>query len=305
MEIYFDEAGDFAPILKGTEKICALMGVIVPESEEQSIKADFELFVKKLSQREFVKGEPKGYLLSISHCRLLAEIMNAHSAVMLVPVTVFLGFTDPKFLETFPQQLRAVLEREGDKCLYELMRSQVKELSRRAGNLSVNQLIRLVSYTSGVMKGIIAISLFYHCRKYFSMYSPIKMVFDRTGTENSREELAFKDLVFMWSMTWFERNPIMVIKEIHTRDHPFQKLYGTKFEGQRALNISKMLRGNIHFADSKVTWQLQLADMLASLWLNVIRDYNGVRGYRPIFRLLHRNTVLPKDQPLGIIGVGE
>lgn len=97
----------------------------------------------------------------------------------------------------------------------------------------------------------------------------------------------------------------MVIKEIHTRDHPFQKLYGTKFEGQRALNISKMLRGNIHFADSKVTWQLQLADMLASLWLNVIRDYNGVRGYRPIFRLLHRNTVLPKDQPLGIIGVGE
>ncbi len=66
-----------------------------------------------------------------------------------------------------------------------------------------------------------------------------------------------------------------------------------------------MLRGNFDFADSKNTWQLQLADMLVNIWWNVVRDYNATRGYLPLFRILHRNTVLAKDKPLGMVALRE
>lgn len=303
MEIFFDEAGDFAPPARDSEKISVVMGLIIPESESQALNNDFDAFVRELSPKEFATDEPKGHLLTPLHRELLARILNVHSAAMLVPVTVDLGLIPEIFLRSFPDQLRSVLEREGDKCLYDTMRVQVGELARRCSNLSPDQLVRLMALTIGVQRAVNGIALSYHCQKFHSMYCPIKVVIDRTGAPNSREELVFKDLLFMWLMKWTERYPITTIKERHTSTHPFVALYRTEFEGRAGIDLSKMLRGNISFADSKSTWQLRLADMFANLWLNVVRDYNNTGGHLPLFRILHKNTVLPNDQPLGMMSV--
>ena len=124
-------------------------------------------------------------------------------------------------------------------------------------------------------------------------------MFDRTGPANNREELVFKEMIFFW----VTNNTFQSIKQIHTDDHPFVKLYGTRVNGQGAFDVGKMIRGNFEFKDSKSTWQLQLTDMLASAWVRSVRDRRNRLGYLPLFRLLHRNSILPNDQPLQLISL--
>jgi hypothetical protein len=87
-------------------------------------------------------------------------------------------------------------------------------------------------------------------------------------------------------------------------DHPFIQLYGTTLEGQPAVDMSKMIRGNIDFDDSRKRWQIQLADMIAAAWINILRDDGNRRGYLPVFRVLQRNSTRSVEQPLGMITLG-
>jgi len=302
MEIYFDESGNFRPSESG---LSAVMGVVVPENEAATLQSDFSTMVGKLPKDTFVDGEPKGYRMSAKQCRLLAELLNSHPGVKLVPVTVNTASIDKSFFDEFPPKLKELLAGESEKCLYETLQSEVSELARRCGNLSPDQLVRLLAYTVGLLRAINAVSTFYHCPKYHPYYDPMRMVFDKTGTPNSREELVFKQIVFMWLSRMTGREPITKIIEIHTENHPWRLLYEVSLGDRKGLDLTKILRGNLHFADSKQTWQLQLADMLASAWLNSLRDYRNTLGYAPVFRSLNRNTSLSNDQPVGMIGVAE
>jgi hypothetical protein len=306
MQVYFDESGNFRPSLSQEIGLCAVMGVIIPENEAASLREDFLAMIGELPRDVFVNGEPKGYRLSAQQSQLLATLINAHSGVKLAPVTVNTASIEQSFFEKFPPKLKELLTGESEKCLYETMQTEVSELARRCGNLSSDQLVRLLAYTVGVRRAIDAVSTFYHCSKYHACYDPMQMIFDRAGTPNSREELVFKQMVFMWLVRMTEREPITKIREIHTQNHPLMRLYETTLEdGQKRFDLVKLLRGNLHFADSKQTWQLQLADMLASAWLNSLRDHSNTRGYAPIFRSLNLNSSLPNDQPTGMIGVAE
>ena len=303
MEVYFDESGNFRPSPSSETGLCAVMGVIIPENEATSLQEDFSTIIGELPVEVFVNGEPKGHRLSAEQSQLLATLLNAHSGVKLVPVTVNTGSIEQSFFEQFPSKLKELLTSESEKCLYEAMQTEVSELARRCGNLSPDQLVRLLAYTVGVRRAIDAVSTFYHCSKYHPYYDPMRMIFDRTGTPDSREELVFKQIVFMWLVRMSEREPVTKIKQIHTENHPFMRLYEKALDGRTGLDLVQMLRGNLQFADSKPTWQLQLADMLASAWMNCLRDHSNTRGYAPVFRSLNRNTALSNDQPLGMIAV--
>lgn len=305
MDVYFDESGNFRASPSTESGLSAVMGVIIPENESAALEQDFRAMIGKLPKDIFVNGEPKGRLLSPEHCQLLATIINAHPGVKLVPVTVNTASIEQSFFEQVPKRLKELLVGESEKFQYESLRTEVSELARRCGNLSPGQLVRLLAYAVGVHQAIDGISTFYHCSKYHPHYTPIRMIFDRVGTPDSREELVFKQIVFMWLVRMTERKPITKIKEIHTGDHPFMRLYEKALDGQTGLDLTKMLRGNLHFADSKTTWQVQLADMLVSAWLNSLRDSNNALGYAPVFRSLNRNTTRPNDQPLGMIGVSD
>src|SRR5277367_5346095 len=102
MEIYFDECGDFRPAPSGTGAFAFVMGLVVPEASSSALKTDFDWFVGQLTRREFRRAEPKGSLLTLEHRQLLLQILMAHPAVMLVPVTLNLGHTDPQFLNNAP-----------------------------------------------------------------------------------------------------------------------------------------------------------------------------------------------------------
>ncbi len=298
MEVFFDESGQLGAPSAGADGLAVVVGVIIPENYSEELRRDFSSFVTALPGSCLINGEPKGHLLSADHHQMLAMILNAHPGVMFVPVTINNSSLERSAIETWPSELRQILAMQGAKCLYDTMRSGVEELAKRCGNLSADQLNRLFVYTIAVREAINGIALFYHCKNYHQLYSPIRLFFDRTVRANSREELVFKEMVFIWVTSNLK---VTTVKQIHTREHPFIQLYGATLDGQPALDVSKMIRGNIEFEDSRTRWQIQLADMLAAGWINILRDDRNARGYLPVFRVLQRNSTRPKDQPLGMI----
>jgi hypothetical protein len=298
--VFLDETGIFRPCLAGEDELSAVIGLIIPEIDSQALKQDFSAFVAKLPRGVFVNGEPKGNRFSMEQHKEVALLLNARPGIMSVPVTFNRAMSTSSF-DSWPASLKELLTKEASMCVHETMRQQVQELARRCGNLSSDQISRLLTYKIAVEKALAGICLFYHCAKYHSSYAPIKIVFDRTGPPGGREELVFKEMMFIW----VTKNKFTSIKQIHGDEHPFVRMYGTRVNGQRAFDLAKMVRDNFDFRDSKACWQLQLADMLASAWVNALRDHNNTRGYLPIFRLLHRNTVHPNDQPVGMMGAAD
>jgi hypothetical protein len=298
--VFFDETGEFRPCPAGSCELAAVFGVIIPELHSDLLEKDFSAYLANLPQSAFVGGEPKGRRLSLHQHGTLAKILNVHRGIMTVPVTFNRQIESPQF-DSWPQKLRELLEAEAALCINEKMQRYVNNLAKQCGNLNSEQISRLMAYKIAVERALHGICLFYHCAKYHSSYSPIKIIFDRTGSPNNREELVFKDMIFFW----VNRNRFTSIKQIHTDDHPFVKLYGARMEGQRAFDMAKMIRGNFQFADSKATWQLQVVDMLASAWINSVRDRGNGRGYLSVFRLLQRNTTLPREQPVGLMSVAD
>ncbi len=305
MEIFLDESGSFRPSHSKQTQPAAVMGLLIPEIQADTLRADFDRFRTTLPKSVFVKGEPKGHRLSPEHVKQFASMLNRHRGITLAPVTVNTNFIQPSFFRTFPQKLRAVLEVEGSKCLYDSLKSEVAQLARQCGNLSPEQLVRLLAYTVAVKRSIEALSIYYHCKRYHESYSPLRVVLDRAGPPNGREELVFKQMLFMWMTRMTERTPITRIERIHNDSHPLVRLYGAKRNGSVGFNLSKMLQGNIEFGNSQTTWQLQIADMAAAAWGKALADPHNRRGYMPAFSLFFRNTMLPADQPVDMISIAE
>ena len=148
MQIYFGESGDFKPVDVGTEKFCFVVGLIVPETSIKRLEANFDLFVSKLPQSVFASGEPKGKLLSIPQRKLLLEILSGHPDVLLVPVSVNLGYSGGPFLSTAPAKIRALMESNLASESSDMTKSQRAELAKQFGNLSGQALAKNSCHTA-------------------------------------------------------------------------------------------------------------------------------------------------------------
>jgi hypothetical protein len=302
MQIYFDESGDFRPVTLGTEKFCFILGVIVPETSMHQLKTDFDLFVGKLSRNEFLNREPKGSRLSLEHRRLLLEILEAHRNVSIIPISVNLGCNDASYYSAAPLRIRSLIESNLHIESTYMTTPQRAEFAKRIGKLSSVALTRLISYLIAVLKSVEAIASRYHCKQFHGSYKPITVTFDHIGKTGGREELILKDGIFGWIDHWSRRMPLKRDASVD-ESHPLFALYGDKKEGQLVFDLKKMLDGKIDFADSKLVWQIQLADFLANTLSETIKDYSGSRGYRPLFRHLYRKSALPNSTPVGVVGL--
>jgi hypothetical protein len=302
MEIYFDESGRFHPNVSKTENFSFVMGIIIPEGASAKLKEDFDWFVSRLTTAEFKNGEPKGSLLTLEHRKLLLEIMKSHRDVMLVPVTVNLGQTDPEFLRSAPQKIRTLIESNLGQDSPHMKHSDRKEFAKRISNLSPAVLARILAYAIAVLRAVEAITSYYACEKFHRSYDPIKIVFDRVVRPNSREELVFRDAVFGYIANWTSKVPLKHDPSLDLH-HPLGALYGADQEGRVVLDLKKMLLGKIDFEESRKFWQIRLADFLVSIWSRVISDHSGTAGHQSLFRDLHAKTSLDGEHLLGVVAL--
>ena len=83
------------------------------------------------------------------------------------------------------------------------------------------------------------------------------------------------------------RTPVIVPKEWSERDHPFNRKYR---HARGLINWSDLFRNHIHFAKSKDSIGIQIADISANI---CYRFYSGNPKYRP-YRLL-RSRIFGKN----------
>jgi len=300
MQIYFDESGDFNTARNTPHKFAFVVGIILPDRALQRLKVDFDWFVGQLSSNEFRQGEPKGALLSLTHRQVLLEILKAHSDVMLIPLSVNLGFNDPSFFATAPARIRSLIENNLKTESSSMTIRERAALAKRFGRLSAPVMARLVSYGIAVLKAIESIACRYYCDQFRSDYDPITLIFDRTGRARNREELLLEDSLFGWIANWSLTVPLRIPTSLN-ESHPLLAKYGERKSEQWTFDLNKMLKGKILFQDSKTQWLIQLADFAANTWAQTIGDYEGKNGFRELFLELYRKSALPDATPLGVV----
>lgn len=285
MKVYFDESGDFNPCQRGGNDTHGLVGVIIPENEADSLQRDFQLFVRDLPAQAVLKGEPKGCGLTVEHSKLLARIMNAHRVVTLVPVTLIFSGSDQAFITEAPQAFKDRVQQEAIKYLSAPRLNQVLEWARQSGNLSPVQACRLFTYAEGVFRAVNAIVSVYRCPVFAPNLTRIDITFDRVGPPNGREERVLFLLVYLWvMMRWgSDQQGAGQMKAALIAGCPFPKFFP------------------FHFKDSATAWELQLVHILAKAWVATVQDYDNRNGYLSLFPILHRNTIYPPTDPLGLI----
>ena len=301
MQIFFDESGDFNPARASAYNFSFVMGIILPDRALPRLKSDFDWFVGQLHPTEFDQAEPKGSLLSLAHRRVLLQIFKAHSDVMLIPVSVNLGYDDPSIMETAGERIRALIKGNLSTASDYMTVVERETLANQFGNLSAPVLARLVSYGIAVLKGIEATASRYHCDQFYSDYDPITITFDRTGRPQNREELVLEDSLFGWIANWSRTVPLRMHASLD-ESHPFLAKYGQRTSDSRwTFDLNKMLKGKILFEDSKRHWLLQLADFAANTWSQTIGDYEGRNGFQGLFLDFYRKSALPDATPLGVV----
>jgi hypothetical protein len=107
-----------------------------------------------------------------------------------------------------------------------------------------------------------------------------------------------------WVTGWSQEDPLTMIEEIHTADHPFVQ----NWERLEGIDVGKMLRNNVHYVSSASSKGIQIADMLASLVRRAVvglasavslQDYGFIMT-RTIGQPLHACglfSLAPGDQP--------
>jgi hypothetical protein len=288
MRFFFDESGDFSIPAAGEHKCGVVCGLVVPETVQASLFPDFEAFASALATQEKDKGEPKGTLLRDESRNDFCRLLNKYRGQVLVtPTTLDLGIGSTQKASGICEQIKARLFVDAKKCVYATMRSEVEELARQWGNLSVNDGLRLLALTSCFWEAIEHSVIFHSGKPYYSCWDSLDFVVDGVRTASlSRDERVFQIMVLMWLTAWTKRRPLTTIAEIHTPDHPFEKKYC--LDNDR-FDLGKLLRGNVSFRSSADSVGLQMADICSNIVYQAVHDLNNYNGRLPIFKLLMKN----------------
>jgi hypothetical protein len=173
MLFYFDEAGDFNPPKANEHKCAVSVGLIVPETEELSVRHAFEVFCRGLKPAEkTARGEPKGSLLQLSSRDRFFDVLNAFPNVKIVPATIDLA-ESAKFLNNHaPHGMRVRFYEHAERCIHLTMQEQVRLLGRQFGNISFQQMLWMLTLTSCVKRTIEHMVIFLSGQEFWSCYEP-------------------------------------------------------------------------------------------------------------------------------------
>jgi hypothetical protein len=303
MLFFFDESGDFSLPNADEHKCAVICGVVIPETVADKLQQNFEVFVSSLSKAEKVNGEPKGMLLTDKNRARFCEILSGYNKVLVTPTTLDLSISSRKKTPDICDEMKANLFESAKKCTHNTMRSQIEEMGRQWGNLSINEGLRLVALTSCFWEAIEHSVIFHSGKDYHECWNNLHFVIDAVKTAKlSREEKVFTWMVLMWLTAWTKHRPLILIEEIHTPDHPFVKKYNAK----KGFRLGKMLKGNIRYCNSKESWGLQIADICANIVYQAVHDLKNYNNRLPIFRMLMKNCPYgPERGGPGLICVGE
>jgi len=274
MKFYFDESGEFS-IPKNQEEhaVAVVMGIAISDLIENKLEEEYKKFVSSLESYELKNNEPKGYLLTNEKKHEFCDMLSKFDGISITPVTLDLSSLADSVYTKLNEIFSSYLKEYSKKMKYKQARRQLLLLSKQFNNLSVQQALRIYSIVNCFREALEHSILFLSNRGHEFSWNNIKCEIDRVYLNpNNREEKVLSFVIFAWLCGWSISHPFSLIKEIHTKEHPFVKKYDTG----NGIDIAKLLRNNIYWEDSKNNWGLQIADIASnivfkaccSLWKN-------------------------------------
>jgi Protein of unknown function (DUF3800) len=268
MKYFFDESGSFRiPTSSCEHSAGVVVGVAIPESVELRLLERFREFTCSLPKSAMKDSEPKGSLLESSSRRRFVELLLEFDCVLVCPAIVDLGPMAGGAAQLHSKLVKRI-EDTSIRCHYGSMRDAVALLSRQAGNLSPQAATRLAAWAY-CLKRCVEDSIIAHSAPDFDgCWAAIRFEIDSVQPKpGSREQTAFARILPGWLTAWSRSQPFILIKEIHTVEHPFVR----NWDSPTGIDLGKIVRDNIHFCRSKESLGIQIADIAASIAYRAVR----------------------------------
>ncbi len=286
MYIFIDESGDFkVPNHSSTHSIAVVMGVSVSDIAMKELENRYNLWKATLSSTECKNGEPKGSMITGIHKKEFCKILMSIKGVLVTPVTLDLSSLSGQKEVRLNELMHDLFIDTSRKMHYETGRSQMNLYAKHFKNLSSNQSLKVYAIVNCVREALDHAIIFSSSGRHKKSWNHVKVEIDRINKRsNNREEKVFSLMVLSWLAGWSVSKPFILIREIHTKDHPFIK----NFDTENGVDIGKMLRGNIYWSNSSESWGLQIADIASNIVYQAGIDLTDKRGALSLFSLLMR-----------------
>jgi hypothetical protein len=100
---------------------------------------------------------------------------------------------------------------------------------------------------------------------------------------------------------WCLHQPVDIANGVHEAGHPVIKNFGTTghFDGKKTFS------DNLDFIDSRMSWGIQMADIVGNTVLRALRDPTNARDSHDVLLRMAPKWFAPKDNLLGVFYMGE
>lgn len=291
MKFYFDESGDFRLDDQAVVPVGIVVGITIPESAEPEVLTRFDDFIATLAPSAFKKGEPKGHLLTLQDRTRFAEMIAANHRIVVTPTILDIASINRANLDVRRMMVRRIREL-AEQCVYDTMRDEADLLARQFKNLSENQSLRLCSVAYCIKRAFEQTIFLMSGKEFFHCWNEMRFEIDPVNIQqDNREQMVFKWAMLGWLQGWSQQSPTMLIKEIHTSDHPLIQHYSTADD---KFDLNKIYKDNLHYPRSSASKGLQIADMACSIVRHVVQGIVSLENLMNYGLLLKNNLWAPK-----------
>lgn len=269
MQIYIDESGSFvsAPTLGSWNVVVA---VATPESARSTIEKSVKAL--KLSTATSVSNEVK--LNDIPEGRYVSFLESLSKTNLLLFATATdAGYNAPERIARHQKNQVDKVRENIPRMRYEGGRQGVRTLADQLEVIPLQLYAQLVCQVD-LLHDVVGRSINYFAQRIPGTLTEFRWRIDQKNTSKTTYEDAFEKIAPVLLQTRSIREPGARVEGFDYRRmaaYEFQdgqppdylaEEYGVHVEN--ALNIQKLIRGNLKFEDSKRSYGIQVADLLAS-----------------------------------------
>src|SRR6266568_3460476 len=254
MNIYIDESGSFvnAPVMGKWNAVAALA---VPETERKKLEHlahRLKTSTIGASTREVKLNE----ITEDAYIKFIADLASLNVAVFCTATDAGLNTTDSVLVHQ-KNQTQEIL-RNLDKMKYEGGRQGVMLMATQLEKLSVQLYVQLICQIN-LMFDVVSRVITYFAQHSPSALREFRWRVDQKNSSRTDFEDAFEKLSPALLQTMSMDEPLMMVKGFD-----YSRMSQYEIEVENALNIQKLVRGNIKFMDSADSLGIQTADLVVS-----------------------------------------
>jgi Protein of unknown function (DUF3800) len=269
VNIYIDESGSFVNAsARGSWNV--VVALAIPETSRRSI----EQALRSLKLSTSMPGTREMKLNEIEENRylsFLAELSRTHA--LLFATATDAGINSPERLTRHQHIQVAKIREHIPRMRYETGKQGIELLASQLETISPQLYAQLVCQVD-LLHDVVSRSINYFAQRFPATLAEFRWRIDQKNTSKTTYEEAFEKIAPLLLQT-------RSIREPSARVHGFDYRHMTAYEFpnnkppdylemeyglhvEHALNIGKLIRGNLKFEDSRQSLGIQVADLLAS-----------------------------------------